>query len=564
MVDHLKLSNKFLKNDLEMYEEIGKGGFGVIHRGKIKSTGKIIAIKILDLEEETDFEGLLNEIKIISECRLNEIMEYYGTTVDKYNLWIITEYMNGGSLYDYLKYRSIDNEKTILYLLKKIMNGLRYLHERGIIHRDLKSQNILFNSCGEVKLADFGVSTQVLSKLSLKKTIVGTPYWMAPEIITQKTSGYDLKVDVWSLGCCGYEMFNGIPPLMLNFTPLKALSRIAGFTTEEELLKEIDILGMDVSRDFSDFLSNCLILDPQKRLSISKLLAHKFITEYQHSDEDQTIVKEMVHYKISMDKKFSNTKNTVLPNKSMEKKTQKTIDKSASNCYFDMSSFKFDSDFRQEDTQSSVLQSPCKTPYKTPYKTPFKQSSAFSKDSTKPHIFMKSNNYIENFYLCLPLKHLSTQSNFLTLLTLEFQKTLERVLSKLNLNVELSKENYEKLTLINLSLTSLVTYTSNQEKDHSKNKILIFHYLRYIIRDLTKSFDFNSKSKYLKSSENSEAFQIKSALQKLIIPSKLYTSQNDNTNSSSLEKNKYFSRHLTKIESRLFDSWIDRMFKKWK
>ena len=276
-------------DEIEIFEEIGRGGFGVVYRGIIKSTNQEVAIKQIDLEQDaTDLIEINKEIQILSECKSPQITAYYGSFVKHYKLWVIMEYVDGGSIYDLLTPGTITNEATIAYIVKEVLMALKYLHNQGKIHRDLKSQNILVNKHGEIKLTDFGVSTQLSSNFSKRNTTVGTPYWMAPEVILNLESGHGFKADIWSLGCCAYEMFTGKPPLQSHIAPMKALRLISQCQHNGDFIKliELDLLD-DASQEFRDFLSCCFIENSRARYDANKLLRHKFVSGGGVQDDDE-------------------------------------------------------------------------------------------------------------------------------------------------------------------------------------------------------------------------------------------------------------------------------------
>jgi len=253
-------------NQFEVYEEIGKGGFGVVYRGLDKVTKSPVAIKQIDLESTDDIDSLQKEIRILSECKLKQITQYHGCFVKGYKLWIIMELLNGGSCLDMLLAGPI-KEKYIAILLREVLLGLEYLHSNGKIHRDIKAANILLNTDGDVKIADFGVSTQLSNNLSRRNTFVGSPYWMSPEVILEEE--YNFKTDIWSLGITAIELATGKPPLS-NIHPMKAVFKIP--TNEPPSLK-----GDEFSSEFKQFVELCLQKSPQNRLGAKKLLKTKFI-----------------------------------------------------------------------------------------------------------------------------------------------------------------------------------------------------------------------------------------------------------------------------------------------
>lgn len=253
-------------NQFEVYEEIGKGGFGVVYRGLDKVTKLPVAIKQIDLESTDDIDSLQEEIKILSQCKLKQITQYHGCFVKGYKLWIIMELLDGGSCLDMLVAGPI-RESHIAILLRELLIALDYLHSNGKIHRDIKAANILLNSQGDVKVADFGVSTQLSNNLSRRNTFVGSPYWMSPEVILEEE--YNFKADIWSLGITAIELATGKPPLA-HMNPMKALFRIP--EDDAPTLK-----GEAFSSEFKDFVSLCLQKSSQRRPTAKRLLKTKFI-----------------------------------------------------------------------------------------------------------------------------------------------------------------------------------------------------------------------------------------------------------------------------------------------
>ncbi|XP_003385366.1 PREDICTED: serine/threonine-protein kinase 3-like [Amphimedon queenslandica] len=280
----LKLSEESLMKEPEdvfdLLEKIGEGAYGAVYKALHKESGQLLAIKQVPVD--ADLQDIIKEISIMQQCDSQYVVKYYGSYFKNTDLWIVMEYCGAGSVSDIM--RIIErplNEKEISVIVQYALKGLEYLHFKRKIHRDIKAGNILLNLDGHAKLADFGVAGQLTDTMAKRNTVIGTPFWMAPEVIQEV--GYDCLADIWSMGITAIEMAEGRPPYA-EVHPMRAIFMIP--TKPPPTLKQAD----NFSNEFSDFISRCLVKSPEERPSATSLLQHRFVKGNKSID----IVKELV------------------------------------------------------------------------------------------------------------------------------------------------------------------------------------------------------------------------------------------------------------------------------
>ncbi|XP_014722316.1 TRAF2 and NCK-interacting protein kinase isoform X13 [Equus asinus] len=266
----------------ELVELVGNGTYGQVYKGRHVKTGQLAAIKVMDVtgDEEEEIKQEINMLKKYSHHR--NIATYYGAFIKKNppgmddQLWLVMEFCGAGSVTDLIKNTKGNTlkEEWIAYICREILRGLSHLHQHKVIHRDIKGQNVLLTENAEVKLVDFGVSAQLDRTVGRRNTFIGTPYWMAPEVIAcdeNPDATYDFKSDLWSLGITAIEMAEGAPPLC-DMHPMRALFLIPRNPAPRLKSKKW-------SKKFQSFIESCLVKSHSQRPATEQLMKHPFIRD---------------------------------------------------------------------------------------------------------------------------------------------------------------------------------------------------------------------------------------------------------------------------------------------
>ncbi|XP_007035033.2 PREDICTED: serine/threonine-protein kinase BLUS1 [Theobroma cacao] len=314
---HPKLQFPLESEAYKIIDEIGVGVSAVVYKAECTPMNStVVAIKSIDLDQSKDFDNIRRETKILSLLSHPNILNAHCSfTVDQ-RLWVVMPFMSGGSLQSIISSSFPDGlpEQCIAIVLKETLNALSYLHNQGHLHRDIKAGNILMDSNGCVKLADFGVSASIYesnpgygsgsstsSSPLMLNDVTGTPYWMAPEVIHSHT-GYSFKADIWSFGITALELAHGRPPLShlpLSKSLIMKITKRFRFSDYESNSKEGK--SKKFSKAFKDMVASCLDQDPAKRPSAEKLLKHSLFKSCKGSE---FLVKNVLHGLPSVEERF--------------------------------------------------------------------------------------------------------------------------------------------------------------------------------------------------------------------------------------------------------------------
>ncbi|CAI5725566.1 unnamed protein product [Hyaloperonospora brassicae] len=272
--DHMRL----VGTHYQLGAEIGRGGFGVVYGALDLRNGRSVAIKQVSLRDidKDELSAIETEISLLRKLKHENIVKYHDTIKTEGHLYIVLEYMENGSLAQFVKKFRFLSETLVAMYITQVLRGLAYLHEQGVLHRDVKGANILTTKDGLVKLADFGVAIK-LNDTQKANSVVGSPYWMAPEVI--EMAGWSSASDIWSVGCTIIELLTTKPPYF-DLAPMAALFRI--------VQEDHPPLPQRMSPALHDFIMKCFMKEPRLRASAVELLAHPWIAQIPKNKVEQS------------------------------------------------------------------------------------------------------------------------------------------------------------------------------------------------------------------------------------------------------------------------------------
>ncbi|KAK7473780.1 hypothetical protein BaRGS_00034948 [Batillaria attramentaria] len=262
------------KDKYHTAQKLGAGATGTVVQARPKGKDDVVAIKMISLNKPVEQRRMIvTEIEVMKKLRHDNIVNFLDCYVKDTELWVVMEYLDGGPLSD-IVLNFVMKEDLIALVSKECLKAIDYLHGQRIIHRDIKSDNVLLGKDGTVKLIDFGFCAQLKDDKAKKNTVLGTLYWMAPEVVSRKS--YGKKIDIWSFGIMVIEMLEGQPPYygeVANERPYRVYYKIS--TKGKPDIKDEDKL----SKELRKFLDRCLVVNPKERASASDLLKHEFLNK---------------------------------------------------------------------------------------------------------------------------------------------------------------------------------------------------------------------------------------------------------------------------------------------
>ncbi|XP_051533408.1 mitogen-activated protein kinase kinase kinase kinase 6 isoform X1 [Myxocyprinus asiaticus] len=274
-MDAIGVSHTDPLDDYELIHRIGSGTYGDVFKARSIKTSVITAIKVVKLDSGDDISSIQHEITMMKDCTHKNIVTYFGSYLRNNKLWICMEFCGGGSLQDIYHVTGPLKERQIAYVCRETLQGLHHLHQAGKMHRDIKGANILVTERGDVKLADFGVAAEINASVAKRKSFIGTPYWMAPEVAAvERKGGYNQLCDIWAVGITAIELAELQPP-MFDLHPMRALMLMSKSSFQPPKLKDKN----KWSTEFHNFIKMALTKNPRKRPTAEKLLQHAFVTQ---------------------------------------------------------------------------------------------------------------------------------------------------------------------------------------------------------------------------------------------------------------------------------------------
>ncbi|XP_061405925.1 mitogen-activated protein kinase kinase kinase kinase 2-like isoform X1 [Lethenteron reissneri] len=268
-------NSELLHRDLQLMQRVGAGTYGDVFKARRIHSGQVCAVKVVRIEPGEELGAMEQEIKVLRECENHNIVAFYGSFLRHDELWICMEFCGGGSLQDVYHVTGGLAERQIAFVCRETIKGLAYLHSKNKIHRDIKGANILLTESGDVKLADFGVSAQLTATLAKRKSFIGTPYWMAPEVAAvERKGGYGRQCDVWALGITAIELAETQPPLY-HLHPMRVLFLMSKSGYQPPRLSD----KAKWSSAFHSFIKATLTKSPGKRPSAEKLGTHAWFRQ---------------------------------------------------------------------------------------------------------------------------------------------------------------------------------------------------------------------------------------------------------------------------------------------